>query len=77
MLNKSINNMTLEELIKDAEWNIQYHQKRLKEEQTKLDAYYIARDAKADNPLSKWKQYILKNQSATLKNGAGGLNNKS
>ena len=45
--------MTLEELIKDAEWNIQYHQKRLKEEQTKLDAYYIARDAKADNPLSK------------------------
>jgi len=53
MLNKSINNMTLEELIKDAEWNIQYHQKRLKEEQTKLDAYYIARDAKADNPHAK------------------------
>ena len=44
--------MTLDELIKDAEWNIEYHQKRLKEEQTKLDAYYIARDAKADNPYS-------------------------
>jgi hypothetical protein len=45
--------MTLDDLIKETEVNIKYHEQRLQEEQTKLDAYYIARDAKADNPYSK------------------------
>jgi hypothetical protein len=45
--------MTLDDLIKEAQENVQYHERRLQEEQTKLDAYYIARDAKADNPYSK------------------------
>lgn len=53
MLNKSINKMTLDDLIKEAQENVQYHERRLQEEQTKLDAYYTARDAKADNPLTK------------------------
>ena len=45
--------MTLDNLIKDAQENVRYHEMRLKEERTKLDAYYLARDAKADNPLTK------------------------
>jgi len=45
--------MTLDDLIKQTEENIKWHQQRLEEEATKLDAYYTARDAKADNPHSK------------------------
>jgi hypothetical protein len=45
--------MDLQDLIKQTEENIRWHLQRLEEEQTKLDAYYIARDAKADNPLTK------------------------
>tara|TARA_Y100001937_G_C7042306_1_gene295212 strand:- start:606 stop:743 length:138 start_codon:yes stop_codon:yes gene_type:complete len=45
--------MTLDDLIKQTEENIKYHQQRLEEEATKLDAYYTARDAKADNPYTK------------------------
>lgn len=52
--NKKQIKMTLDDLIKETEVNIKYHEQRLQEEQTKLDAYYIARDAKADNPYSKW-----------------------
>ena len=52
MLNKSKNTMTLDDLIKDAQENIKWHEQRLQEYKTKLDAYYIARDAKADNPYS-------------------------
>jgi hypothetical protein len=44
--------MTLDDLITETVNNIKYHEQRLQEEQTKLDAYYTARDAKADNPLS-------------------------
>ena len=69
--------MTLDDLIKEAQENVQYHERRLQEEQTKLDAYYTARDAKADNPLTKWEQYILTNQSTTSKNGESGSHNKS
>jgi len=45
--------MTLDDLIEQTKENIKYHQQRLEEECTKLDAYYTARDAKADNPYSK------------------------
>jgi len=45
--------MSLDDLIKETVNNIKYHEQRLKEEKTKLDAYYIARDAKADNPHAK------------------------
>ena len=51
--NKKQIKMTLDDLIKQTEDNIKYHQQRLEEEATKLDAYYTARDAKADNPHSK------------------------
>jgi hypothetical protein len=44
--------MNLDQLIQNAIENIEWHQKRLEEEKTKLDAYYLARDAKADNPHS-------------------------
>ena len=47
--------MSLDDLIKQTEENIKYHHDRLEEEKTKLDAYYIARDAKAENPLSNEK----------------------
>ena len=45
--------MTLDDLITQTVYNIKYHEERLQEEKTKLDAYYTARDAKADNPLTK------------------------
>ena len=45
--------MTLDDLIKETEVNIKYHEQRLQEERTKLDAFYTARDAKADNPYTK------------------------
>ena len=47
--------MTLDDMIKDAVENIEWHEQRLQEYKTKLDAYYIARDAKAENPLSNEK----------------------
>ena len=62
----------LDDLITETVNNIKYHEQRLQEEQTKLDAYYTARDAKADNPYSKWKQHTHKNRFATTKNGASG-----
>tara|TARA_R110000824_G_scaffold326076_3_gene513052 strand:+ start:390 stop:554 length:165 start_codon:yes stop_codon:yes gene_type:complete len=51
--NKKQIKMTLDDLIKQTEDNIKYHLQRLAEEHTKLDAYFTARDAKADNPHSK------------------------
>lgn len=45
--------MDLEKLIKDCEWNIKYHESKIAEEKLKVDAYYTARDAKADNLYRK------------------------
>ena len=39
---------TLDELIKDANFNVKYNKERLAEWRLRLDAYYTARDAKAD-----------------------------
>ncbi len=52
-------------------------QQRLEEEITKLDAFYTARDAKADNPYSKWEQYTHKIPSKTITNGENTYVNKS
>ena len=40
--------MNLEHLIEKAIIDIKYYQDRLREAETKLDAFYIAQDAKAD-----------------------------
>jgi len=45
--------MTLEHLIEKAIIDVKYYQDRLEEAKSQLDAFYIAQDAKADNPLSK------------------------
>ena len=45
--------MRLENLIEKAIIDIKYYQDRLAEAEAKLDAYYIAQDAKSDNPLAK------------------------
>ena len=45
--------MNLEHLIEKAIIDIKYYQNRLREAETKLDAFYIAQDAKSDNPLAK------------------------
>ena len=44
--------MNLEHLIENAIIDIKYYQDRLREAETKLDAFYIAQDAKSDNPFS-------------------------
>ena len=41
--------MNLEHLIEKAIIDIKYYQDRLRKAETKLDAFYIAQDAKADN----------------------------
>ena len=45
--------MNLEHLIENAIIDVKYHQDRLEEAEAKLDAFYIAQDAKSDNPLAK------------------------
>ena len=45
--------MTLKHLIENAIIDVKYYKGCLKEAETKLDAFYIAQDAKADNPLAK------------------------
>ena len=45
--------MNLEHLIEKAIIDIKYYQERLREAETKLDAFYIARDCKSDNPYNK------------------------
>ena len=45
--------MTLDNLIEKAIIDVKYYQERLREAETKLDAFYIARDTKADNPYNK------------------------
>ncbi len=40
--------MNLDNLIEKAIIDVKYYQDRLREAETKLDAFYIARDAKAD-----------------------------
>ena len=42
--------MTLDNLIEKAIIDVKYYQERLREAELKLDAFYIARDTKADNP---------------------------
>ena len=44
--------MTLEHLIEKAIIDVKYYQDCLYEAETKLDAFYIAQDAKSDNPFS-------------------------
>lgn len=44
--------MTLEHLIEKAIIDVKYYQDRLAEAEAKLDAFYTAQDAKADNPFS-------------------------
>jgi len=45
--------MNLDNLIEKAIIDVKYYQDRLREAETKLDAFYIARDTKADNPYNK------------------------
>jgi hypothetical protein len=45
--------MNLDNLIEKAIIDVKYYQDRLREAETKLDAFYIARDTKADNPYKK------------------------
>ena len=45
--------MTLEHLIEKAIIDVKYYQDRLAEAEAKLDAFYTAQDAKADNPYNK------------------------
>lgn len=47
------NKMNLDNLIEKAIIDVKYYQERLREAETKLDAFYIARDTKADNPYNK------------------------
>jgi hypothetical protein len=42
--------MTLDNLIEKAIIDVKYYQDRLAEAEAKLDAFYTAQDAKADNP---------------------------
>jgi len=45
--------MNLDNLIEKAIIDVKYYQERLREAELKLDAFYIARDTKADNPYNK------------------------
>jgi len=45
--------MNLEHLIENAIIDVKYYQDRLREAEAKLDAFYIAQDAKSDNPHAK------------------------
>ena len=45
--------MNLDDIIEKAIIDVKYYQDRLREAEHKLDAYYIARDTKADNPHAK------------------------
>ena len=45
--------MNLDNLIEKAIIDVEYYQDRLREAETKLDAFYIARDTKVDNPYNK------------------------
>jgi hypothetical protein len=45
--------MNLEHLIENAIIDIKYYQDRLEEAEAKLDAFYIARDCKSDNPYKE------------------------
>tara|TARA_R110002020_G_scaffold314993_1_gene530194 strand:- start:412 stop:615 length:204 start_codon:yes stop_codon:yes gene_type:complete len=42
--------MNLDDIIEKAIIDVKYYQERLREAELKLDAYYTARDTKADNP---------------------------
>ena len=44
--------MNLEDIIEKAIIDVKYYQNRLEEAETKLDAFYLAQDAKSDNPFS-------------------------
>lgn len=44
--------MNLDNLIEKAIIDVKYYQERLREAELKLDAFYIARDTKADNPTT-------------------------
>tara|TARA_R110002074_G_scaffold95939_3_gene208734 strand:+ start:1224 stop:1427 length:204 start_codon:yes stop_codon:yes gene_type:complete len=54
--------MNLEHLIENAIIDVKYYQGCLREAETKLDAFYIARDAKSDNPFST-KEFDTKLES--------------
>tara|TARA_R110002012_G_scaffold317019_1_gene532759 strand:+ start:267 stop:464 length:198 start_codon:yes stop_codon:yes gene_type:complete len=45
--------MNLDNLIEKAIIDVKYYQDRLAEAEAKLDAFYTAQDAKADNPYKK------------------------
>ncbi len=45
--------MTLDDLIKKSEDYIVFYQKKIDEKKIELDAFYTARDAKADNSQAK------------------------
>lgn len=44
--------MNLEHLIEKAIIDVKYYQERLRESETKLDAFYTASDAKAERQLN-------------------------
>tara|TARA_R110002167_G_scaffold358054_1_gene573857 strand:- start:114 stop:317 length:204 start_codon:yes stop_codon:yes gene_type:complete len=54
--------MNLENLIENAIIDVKYYQGCLREAETKLDAFYIAQDAKSDNPFST-KEFDTKLES--------------
>ena len=54
--------MNLENLIENAIIDVKHYQDRLREAETKLDAFYIAQDAKSDNPFSA-KEFDTKLES--------------
>jgi len=54
---KKPNKMNLENLIEKAIIDVKYYQDRLREAELKLDAYYTARDTKADNPYKDIPNY--------------------
>ena len=54
--------MTIEKLISDALWQIDYHEKRVQEEKMKLHVYYTARDVDADNPFKNPEPAIFEKE---------------
>jgi hypothetical protein len=49
--------MNLDDIIEKAIIDVKYYQERLREAELKLDAFYIARDTKADNPYKDIPNY--------------------
>ena len=56
-LNKTLDKMNLDNLIEKAIIDVKYYQDRLAEAEAKLDAFYTAQDAKADNPYKDIPNY--------------------